>query len=95
MTETAKKAVDVAATLAKWGIEGSGYVAGCGVRLADASLRDVKSMAAEFSGCKIQTNVGDFMMKEAQKAAEFGIKKAEQISIFGVNKLASAAKARL
>ncbi len=96
---TAKKivsgAIDVATTLTKWGIEGAGYVADCGIRLADASLRDVKSLAAEFSGSKIQTNVGDFMLKETQKLATSGIKKNKKISIWGVNRLADAAKARL
>lgn len=95
MTEVAKKAVDVSATLAKWGIEGAGYVADCGVRLADASMHDVKSLAAEFSGCNIQTNVGDFMLKESQKLVSTGIKKTEKISIWGVNRLADAARARL
>ena len=95
MTEVAKKAVDVSAALTKWGIEGAGYVADCGIRLADASLRDVKSLAAEFSGSKIQPNVGDFMLKETQKLATSGIKKTEKISIWGVNRLADAAKARL
>ena len=37
MTEVAKKAVDVSAALTKWGIEGAGYVADCGIRLADAA----------------------------------------------------------
>lgn len=95
MTEVAKKAIDVSATLAKWGIEGAGYVADCGIRLADASLRDVKSLASEFSGCKIETNVGDFMLKETEKLASAGIKKTQKISIWGVNRIADAAKARL
>ena len=95
MTKVARKTVDVAATLAKWGIEGAGYIADCGIGLAGASLRDVKSLAAEFSDCKIETNVGDFMLKQTQKLASAGVKKAEKIGFWTVDHLAGAVKARL
>lgn len=95
MSETAKKAVDVGATLAKWGIKGAGYVAGCGVKLAKAALEEVGNMAAQFSGCKLGRPIGNFMVGEAEKAANYAINGTEKLSIAGVNYLANRVKSRL
>lgn len=95
MNETAKKAVDVGATLAKWGIQGAGYVAGCGVKLAKASLEEVGNMAAAFSGCNLGQPIGNFMVGEAEKAANFAINGAEKLGIAGINHMANRIRSRL
>lgn len=95
MNETAKKAVDVGATLAKWGIKGAGYVAGCGVKLTKATLEEVGNMASQFSGCKLGQPIGKFMVGEAEKAVNYAIDGTEKLSIAGVNYLANRMKSRL
>lgn len=95
MSETAKRAVDVGATLAKWGIRGAGYVAGCGVKLTKASLEEVGNMAAAFSGCNLGQPIGKFMVGEAEKAANFAINGTEKLGIAGINYLANRVRSRL
>lgn len=95
MSETAKKAVDVGATLVKWGIKGAGYVAGCGIKLTKATLEEVGNLAAQFSGCKLGQPIGNFMVGEAEKAANYAISSTEKLSIAGVNYLANRVKSRL
>lgn len=95
MSETAKKAVDVGATLAKWGIKGAGYVAGCGIKLTKATLEEVGNLAAQFSDCKLGQPIGKFMVGEAEKAANYAISSTEKLSIAGVNYLANRVKSRM
>lgn len=95
MSEAAKKAVDVGATLAKYGIQGAGYVAGCGIKLAKATLEEVGNMASYFSGCNLGQPIGKFMVGEAEKAANFAINSTEKLGIAGVNFIANRVKSRL
>lgn len=98
-TSTTKKivsgAIDVAATLTKWGIKGTCYIIDCGIDLTGDVLSSVKDLAAEFSGSKAGINVGESMFKQASKATKTGVDKTGEFATSAVAYLAKAAKSRL
>ena len=92
MSEVAKKGVDIATTLAKYGIKGAGIAIRCGARASGAMLSEVGSMASYFSGCSLGNSIGNFLISESQKALNSVTKKAENIGISGINALAANIK---
>lgn len=95
MSEAAKKGVDIATTLAKYGIKGAGIAIRCGAKASRAMLSEVGSMASYFSGCSLGNSMGNFLISESQKALNSVTKKAENIGISGINALAAKVKSRL
>ena len=87
--------IDVAATLAKWGIDGTCYIINCGIDLSKDLLGSAKNLAEEFSGSKAGINVGESMLKHATKAAKTGVDKTGNFATSAVAYLAKAAKSRL
>lgn len=96
---TAKKivsgAIYVAATLTKWGIDGTCYIINCGIDLSNDLLGSAKNLAEEFSSSKAGINVGESMLKHATKAAKTGVNKTGKFATSAVAYLAKAAKSRL
>ncbi len=95
MADVAKKSVDVVSTLADYGVKGAVFVAGCGIGLVGAGMKEVTNLADEFSGYKGGHAVGDFMLEQSQKAAKAVVNKVGDIASSAINVAASQVKSRL
>ena len=96
MSEAQKRAVDVGATLAKWGISGAGFIATCGVDSVNAGLGMTTELANEFSGCKLGNPLGKIGINGIDKIAKkVVIGSAVKLGHKGVDLFATRIKGRL
>ncbi|MBR5482487.1 MAG: hypothetical protein IKV11_00315 [Alphaproteobacteria bacterium] len=96
MSEAQKRAVDVGATLAKWGISGAGFIATCGVDGGNAVLGMTTDLANEFSGSKLGMPLGKIGINGIDKIAKKAvIGGAVKLGHKGVDLLATRIKGRL
>ena len=96
MSDAQKKAVDVGATLAKWGISGVGFIATCGVDGINAGLGMTTELSNEFSGIKLGTPLGKMGINGIDKIAKKAvIGGAVKLGHQGVEMLATRIKGRL
>lgn len=96
MTDAQKRAVDVGATLAKWGISGAGFIAACGVDGVNAGLGMTTDLANEFSGIKLGNPLGKIGINGIDKLAKKAvIGGAVKLGHKGVDLLATRIKGRL
>ena len=90
-----KRAVDVGATLAKWGISGVGLAFSCGQKCAGATLGMAPDLASEFSGCKLGMPIGKLGLEGVNWAMKTAVGGAVKLGHKGVDLLATKIKSRL
>lgn len=91
----AEKSVDVAETLVKWGIKGTGFVFLCGAKFGIGMVETSVDLAKEFSGSDIGSPIGKSLTNNTMKLFDKGAKAGGSLANKGVELLANKVRDRL
>lgn len=90
--DIAKGAINTAETLAKYGVKGAGMLVRCGCEASGMMMKEVGSLAQEFSGCGLGNTFGEYFMKKTQGAVNTITNKAESLMFSGISYAATQAR---